>query len=334
MDFARTAVGPNGLELPAIGLGTASLGNFLGTLTDEQAIETISRSYADGIRFFDTAPLYGFGLAEQRVRAALAGQPRDDLVISTKVGRLLRPDAPRDESQYYDGQPFYTDTPPVGPVFDFSYDGIMTSWRESLDRLGVDRVDILHLHDPDDYFDEASTTAYAALRDLRDEGSVKAIGAGMNRTPVLTRLVETCDLDVVLLAGRYTLLDQSSRGDLIPAAERAGTRIVVGGVFNSGILLDPSPAARFDYIPAPEQTIAKAQRLQEVCERHGVPLAAAAIQFPLAHPQIASVLIGARAVEELEADLELLRVDIPGALWHDLKHEGLLDDDTPVPSGD
>ena len=167
---ARVAIGDHGLRLPRIGLGTASLGNFLGAITDEQAVDTIRRAHDAGIRYVDTAPLYGHGLAEQRVGSALRDKPREDLVISSKVGRLLRADAPRDESQYVDGKPFYTDVPATGPVWDFSYDGVRTSLAESLDRLGLDSVDILHLHDPDDHYEQAASTAYAALRDLRADG--------------------------------------------------------------------------------------------------------------------------------------------------------------------
>jgi D-threo-aldose 1-dehydrogenase len=334
IDAPRVPIGEHGLRLPRIGLGTASLGNFLGAISDEQAIDTVRRAHDVGIRYVDTAPLYGHGLAERRIGAALREEPRTDLVISSKVGRLLRADAPRDESQYVDGEPFYTDVPATGPVWDFSYDGVRTSLEESLDRLGLDSVDILHLHDPDDHYEEASTTAYAALRDLRSEGTVKAIGAGMNRTTVLTTLVENCDLDLVLLAGRYTLLDQSAMSDLLPACHRHGTKVVAGGVFNSGILLEPSPRARYDYVPAPAEIVEKAQRIKAVCDRHTVPLAAAAIQFPFAHPQVASVLIGARSVDELAMDLNLLQVTIPDTLWHDLRSNGLLPDDVPVPSGD
>ncbi|MFE4663761.1 aldo/keto reductase [Streptomyces sp. NPDC056716] len=329
----RVGIGEHGLELPRIGLGTASLGNFLGAITDEQAVDTIRRAYDAGLRYVDTAPLYGHGLAEQRTGSALRDKPRGDLVVSSKVGRLLRADAPRDESQYVDGEPFYTEVPATGPVWDFSYDGVRTCLTESLDRLGLDSVDILHLHDPDDHYEQAASTAYAALRDLRAEGTVKAIGAGMNRTPVLTRLVENCDLDVVLLAGRYTLLDQSSLADLLPACREHGTKVVVGGVFNSGILLDPSPRARYDYAPADARIVEKAQRIQAVCDRYDVPLAAAALQFPLAHPQVAAVLVGARSVAELDMDLDLLEVVVPDALWHDLRASGLLPDTVPVPSG-
>lgn len=332
IDTTRVPVGAHGLELPRIGFGTASLGNFLGVVPEKQAVGTLALAYDAGIRYFDTAPLYGHGLSEERLAKTLADRPRDELVISTKVGRLLRPDAPRDESQYYEGESFYKDVPAVGPVWDFSYEGVRTSFEESLQRLQLDRVDILNLHDPDNHFDEASTTAYRALHDLRESGVVRGIGAGANNTPILTRLVESVDLDVVLLAGRYTLLDQASLSDLLPACRDNGTSVIIGGVFNSGILIDPSPDARFDYIPASETMLEKARRIREVCDRHGVPLAAAAIQFPLAHPQVASVLIGARSVEELQMDLDLLEVDIPFALWRDLRTAGLLAADVPVPS--
>jgi D-threo-aldose 1-dehydrogenase len=329
-----TEVGNHGLKLPSIGFGTAALGNFLGVVPEEEALATLRRAYDVGINYFDTAPLYGHGLSERRVAESIAAEPRDDYVISTKVGRLLRHDAPKDASQYFEGSPFYVDVPQVGPVWDFSYDGVITSLHESLERLNVDRVDILNMHDPDEHYGEASTTAYAALKDLRDQGVVRGIGAGMNRTPVLTRLVENCDLDLVLLAGRYTLLDQASMSDLLPACYNNGTAVVVGGVFNSGILIDPSADARFDYVPASEVMLEKARLIRTICDRYDVPLAAAAIQFPLAHPQVASVLIGARSVNELKDDIDLLAVPIPDALWHDLKAAGLLDADVPVPNSE
>ncbi|NEN05301.1 aldo/keto reductase [Diaminobutyricibacter tongyongensis] len=327
-----TEVGNHGLTLPSIGFGTAALGNFLSVVPERQAVETLQHAYESGIRYFDTAPLYGHGLSEQRIANSIAGEPRDNYVLSTKIGRLLRPDAPRDESQYDGDDPFYVDVPPVGPVWDFSYEGVITSLHESLERLQLDRVDILNMHDPDDHYTEARDTAYAALRDLREQGTVTGIGAGMNTTPILTRLVESCDLDVVLLAGRYTLLDQSSVSDLLPACRANGTAVIVGGVFNSGILIDPSDDARFDYVPASGTMLEKARRIRTICDRYGVPLAAAAIQFPLAHPQITTVLIGARSVDELHDDLALLAVPIPDALWHDIRSAGLLDPDVPVPS--
>ncbi len=332
LNLPANAVGNHGLTLPGIGLGTAALGNFLSVVPDEQAVATLQRAWDAGIRYFDTAPLYGHGLSERRIAETISSEPRDSFAVSTKVGRLLRRDAPRDESQYFDGKPFYVDVPETGPVWDFSYEGVVTSLQESLQRLDLDRVDILNLHDPDNHYDEASTTAYAALHDLREQGVVRGIGAGMNQTSVLTTLVSELDLDVVLLAGRYTLLDQGSMSDLLPACRDNGTSVIVGGVFNSGILIDPSEDARFDYIPASATIVAKARRIRDVCDRFEVPLSAAAIQFPLAHPQVSTVLIGARSVEELDEDLELLSTPIPDQLWHELKQEGLLAEDVPVPS--
>jgi D-threo-aldose 1-dehydrogenase len=324
-------IGSTDLFVPRIGLGTASLGNFLEPMTDAEAVAVIRRALEAGIRYLDTAPLYGHGLAEQRVGRAIAGLPRSELVLSTKVGRLLREGAPRDESQYHLGEPFYRDVPAAGPVWDFSETGIRASVAESGSRVGVARFDILQLHDPDDHFTEASTTGYQALDALRSEGSVTAIGAGMNRTPVQTELVRHCDLDVVLVAGRYTLLDQSAMDDLLPACAQRGASVVIGGVFNSGVLVDPSAGARFDYVPAPAEVLERARLLQRVCRRHGVSLAAAALQFPLAHPRVCSVLLGPRSVAELETNLGLLEVDIPPALWRDLVADGLLRDDVPVP---
>jgi len=265
------------------------------------------------------------------VGQAIADLPRSELVVSTKVGRLLREGAPRDESQYHLGEPFYRDVPPVGPVWDFSENGIRSSVTESASRVGVDRFDILHLHDPDDHFTEASTTGYTALDGLRSEGSVTAIGAGMNRTPVQTELVRHCDLDAVLVAGRYTLLDQSAMDDLLPACAERGVSVVIGGVFNSGVLVEPAAGARFDYVPASAEVLERARLLQRVCRRHGVSLAAAALQFPLAHPRVCSVLLGPRSIAELETNLGLLEVDIPRELWRDLIAEGLLRADVPIP---
>jgi D-threo-aldose 1-dehydrogenase len=308
------------------------LGNFQQALTDEEAIAVVDHALDQGIRYLDTAPLYGHGLAETRVGRAVAKVGRDGLVISTKVGRLLRADAPRDETQYHDGVPFYRDVPPVGPVWDFSYDGVRRSVEESLERTGLDRFDVLLLHDPDQHLAEAASTGYAALRDLRADGLVRAIGAGMNNSAPLTELVRSCELDVVLLAGRYTLLDQSSLADLMPACEERGVSVVIGGVFNSGVLIDPAPGASFDYVPAQSEVVAKAVAIRKICAKYDVPLAAAALQFPLAHPRVCTVLIGARTVDELDADLDLLGVEIPGELWAELRYAGLLDADVPTPA--
>ncbi|MFD3401360.1 aldo/keto reductase [Kribbella sp. NPDC058693] len=323
--MTEVQVGRTDLFVPRIGLGTAALGNFQQAISDSDAITVVDRALDSRIRYLDTAPLYGHGLAEQRVGRAVAKVDRDRLVISTKVGRLLRADAPRDETQYHDGVPFYLDVPPVGPVWDYSYDGIRRSVEESLERTGLDRFDVLLMHDPDDHLSEAATTGYAALRDLRAAGLVRAIGAGMNHSAPLAALVRACDLDVVLLAGRYTLLDQSSLADLMPACEEREVSVVIGGVFNSGILVDPLPGASFDYVPARDEVVAKAVAIRDLCRKYDVPLAAAALQFPLAHPRVSTVLIGARTVNELDADLTLLDVEIPRALWTDLRNAGLID---------
>jgi len=329
---ARAMVGKTDLSVPRVGIGTAPLGNMFQAHTDAQADAVLARAVALGLRYFDTAPLYGHGLAEGRVGRAVAGLPRDEVIVSTKVGRLLRADAPRDESQFFEGEPFYKETPPVGPVWDFSYDGIMTSVDESLARTGLDRFDMLLLHDPDDHVTEASTTGYRALADLRSNGKVRAIGAGMNHSEPLARLVEACDLDVLLVAGRYTLFDQEAMDELLPLCEQRTVSIVVGGVFNSGILIDPSPGARYNYVPASAADLARAQRIKAVCERYDVPLPAAALQFPFAHPRVCTVLIGFRSIAQLESNLAWLDVPIPTALWAELKDTGLLRSDAPTPS--
>jgi D-threo-aldose 1-dehydrogenase len=328
---APVRVGRTDLFAPRVGLGTAVLGNFQQAISDEDAIGVIDRALAAGVRYLDTAPLYGHGLAEQRVGRAIAKVPRDELVLSTKVGRLLREGAPSDDSQYHDGVPFYHDVPSAGPVWDFSADGIRRSVEESLERTGVDRFDILHLHDPEDHLAAASSTGYGALRDLRSAGLVKAIGAGMNHCAPLAELVRDCDLDVVLLAGRYTLLDQTAMADLMPLCARRGVSVVIGGVFNSGVLVDPTPGAHFNYLPAGDEVLARAAAIQAVCRRHGVPMAAAAVQFPLAHPTVCTVLVGPRTLDELDMDLSLFDVEIPPRLWTDLRRDGLLGDNIPTP---
>jgi D-threo-aldose 1-dehydrogenase len=325
-------VGDTDLFAPRVGLGTAVLGNFLQAISDTDAVAVISRALASGVRYIDTAPLYGHGLAEQRVGMAIAGSTCAGLVVSTKVGRLLRAGAPRDETQYHDGISFYKEVPSAGPMWDFSYDGVRQSVEESLERTGVGRFDILHLHDPDDHLEQAATTAYRALRDLRAQGMVTAIGAGANRSAPLAELIRICDLDVVLLAGRYTLLDQTALADLLPLCESRGVSVVIGGVFNSGILIDPVPGAHFNYLPADRALLAKARAIREICDKHGVPLAAAAVQFPLAHPRVCTVLVGPRTIGELETDLSLFEVEIPARLWADLRHEGLLGADIPTPA--
>lgn len=327
----RVQLGKTRLTVTRLGLGTAPLGGLFQAVDDVQASVVVERAYAAGIRFFDTAPLYGYGLAERRVGHILRRRPRHEFVLATKVGRLLRAGAPPDETQYYHGEPFYKGTPPLNPVFDFSYDGVMRSVEESLDRLGLARIDILHIHDPDAHFEEAVSGAYRALDRLRSEGTVGAAGAGMNQAEMLVRFAREADFDCFLLAGRYTLLDQSGLAELLPLCEKKDIAVIIGGVYNSGILARPRRGATYNYIPAEPAMLEKAQRLETVCARHGVPLAAAALQFPLGHPAVASVLIGCRSGAEVDENIRLFRLNIPAAVWDELRAERLIPETAPVP---
>lgn len=312
-------------SLSPLGLGTAPLGGLYSPVTDDEAQRVIEAAWNHGVRFFDTAPMYGNGSAERRLGAVLRNKPRDAYVLATKVGRLLRlPGAPQGEDAYYKG------TPPERPVFDFSYDGVMRSFEESLVRLGLDRIDILHIHDPDNHELAAIAGAYKALARLRSEGVIRAVGAGMNQWEMLSRFAEAETFDCFLLAGRYTLLDQSALATLLPICQRRDVRIIAGGVYNSGLLADPKPGAKFNYDDAPSELIERAQRLAAVCRSHGVPLKAAAIQFPGFHPTVASVLTGARSVGELDENMAMTKVVIPPGLWDDLKGQGLIADGAPV----
>ena len=261
----------------------------------------------------------------------LRAKPRPDFVLATKFGRLLRAGAAPDPSQSHRGEPFYKGTPALNPVFDFSYDGVMTSVTESLDRLGLDTIDILHIHDPDAHFDEALRGAYRALARLRGDGTIAAVGVGMNQPGMLVRFAKEADVDCFLLAGRYTLLDQTALGELLPLCVARHIPVIAGGVYNSGILADPRPGATFDYIPAPPDLVGRAQRLEAACRRHGVPLPAAAIQFPLGHRAVAAVLTGCRSPAEVEENVRLFRHEIPAALWEDLRRERLIAEGVPAP---
>jgi D-threo-aldose 1-dehydrogenase len=294
-------------------------------VAEEAALAVVERSWESGMRFYDTAPLYGHGLAEMRVGRVLKTRPRDEFTLASKVGRLLRADAPPEPGQVYRG------TPPVNPVFDFSYDGVMRSVEESLDRLGLDRVDILHIHDPDNHHDEALNGAYRALDQLRHEGVIRAVGAGMNQAEMLARFAREADFDCFLLAGRYTLLDQIALQELLPLCLERGVAIIAAGVYNSGILADPKPGAHYNYAAAPGALVERAQRIGAVCARHGVPIKAAAIQFPLGHPAVSCVVVGCRSVAQLDDSIAMFEVQIPSAMWQELKHEGLLDPDSPTP---
>jgi D-threo-aldose 1-dehydrogenase len=289
-----------------LALGSAPLGGLYEPVSDEQARATIDAAWDQGIRMFDTAPHYGAGLSERRVGEAL--RERDGFVLSTKVGRLLVPDPDGDESMF-------AGEPPVRRVFDFSRDGVRRSLDASLARLALDRVDIVHVHDPDDHLDQAIAEAVPALVELREEGAIGAVGAGMNDAAPLTRIVRESDVDCVLVAGRYTLLDQSAATELLPLCAERGVAVIAGGVFNSGILADGST---YDYAPASSDLLERARAIGAVCARHGVPLPAAAIAFPLRHPAVAAVVVGARSRAEIDADAGWFAAGVPDELWEDL----------------
>jgi len=289
-----------------LGLGTAPLAGLYRAVDDETAHAVVLRAWELGIRNFDTAPLYGSGLAEQRLGAALRDRPRDAFTVSTKVGRLLRPGEPASSWQ---------GAPPLEAYFDFSYEAALRSLEGSIERLGLDGVDIALVHDPDDHYHEALAGAYRALARLRDEGVVHAIGVGMNRCELLCRFAREADPDCLLVAGRYTLLDRSADEELLPLCAERGITVIAGGVFNSGVLADGDT---YDYAEAPPAVRERATELREICARHDVPLAAAAVQFPLRNPAVAAVLVGCRTTHEVEEDVRLFELDLPQELWKEL----------------
>ncbi|MDT4999082.1 MAG: D-threo-aldose 1-dehydrogenase [Mycobacterium sp.] len=325
-------LGRTALTVTALGFGATAIGGMYTEVSDDAALDTVAAAWAAGLRYFDAAPQYGRGNGELRLGRGLAGYPREDYVLSTKVGRLLRADAPPHPDDFDStGRPYDAGAPDVATVYDYSRDGVLRSIEESLTRLGTDRLDIALVHDPDDYVDEAIATALPTLIELREQKVVTAIGAGMNQTAALERFARESDPDMFLLAGRYTLLEQTALQSFLPLCTQRGIAVVAGGVFNSGLLADAGAGARYNYDPAPADLIARAQRLSDVCQRHGVPLKAAALQFPIAHPRVAAVLTGVRSRTELDENARLFDRPIPGELWRELKAEGLLADDAPTP---
>jgi D-threo-aldose 1-dehydrogenase len=321
----RVLLGRTKVTVTRFGLGTAPLAGLFEEVDEAKGMGVIEHAWEAGIRFFDTAPLYGHGLAELRLGKVLKSKPRDEFTLASKVGRLLRADAPPEPGQSFRG------VPPVNPVFDFSYDGVMRSVEESLERLGLGRIDILHIHDPDDHYTLAISGAYRALDRLRSDGVIGAVGAGMNQAEMLTRFAREGDFDCFLLAGRYTLLDQIALKELLPECLKRGIAIIAGGVYNSGILADPKPGAHYNYQKAPAELLERAQRIRDVCSRHGVPLKAAAVQFPIGHPAVACVIVGCRSADQLRESLEMFEFKIPDDLWRELKAEHLLPAETPTP---
>jgi D-threo-aldose 1-dehydrogenase len=315
--------------LTELSLGCSQLGNLHQAIDDATARATVDAAWDEGVRYFDTAPHYGLGLSERRLGAALAARPRADYVVSTKVGRLLEP-LGSVCGQDTDG---FVVAATHRRVWDFSRDGVRRSLEESLQRLDLDRVDIAYLHDPDDHLEQALAAGYPALEELRDEGVVAAIGAGMNQTPVLTELARNTDIDLVMLAGRYTLLEQGALDELLPVCERRGIGVVAAGAFNSGVLArrNPTEESTYDYARAPAEVLDRARRIGAVCERHGTTLPEAAIAFPLGHPAVVSVCVGARSPEQVRCNARMHGAQIPRDLWDELRQGGLLRAEAPVP---
>jgi D-threo-aldose 1-dehydrogenase len=332
------ALGRTGLAVTQLGFGGAPLGNMYRAIADAEAEATVRAAYDAGIRLFDTAPLYGFGLSEHRVGAALRDKPRDSFVLSTKVGRLLEPRHPDtlDHGQFEGSLPF-------AEVYDYGYDGIMRSIEHSLHRLGTWRIDILLVHDLDVWTHGSEQAraervqtfmagGYRAMEKLRADGTVKAIGAGVNETAACQDLAERGDFDCFLLAGRYTLLEQAPLDTLLPLCERRRIALLIGGAYNTGILATGAiEGAYFQYAPAPPEIMARVRRIEAVCARHGVRLPTAALQFPLGHPAVASVVVGMRSPAEVATNVDVFAADVPADFWGELKAEGLLREDAPTP---
>lgn len=331
--------GKASIAFSELGFGTAPLGNLYRAVSEAEAQATMQRAWDLGVRYFDTAPLYGLGLSETRMNTFLRGKRREDYVLSTKIGRLFRLPAVGEERDCI-GKFF--DVPARKEIYDYSYDGVMRSVEFSLERLGLDRIDILFAHDLDIFNHKTQTGldakltefmagGYKALLGLRDQGVIKAFGAGVNEWQPCQWLSERGDFDLFLLAGRYTLLEQEALETFLPMAKARGIGIIIGGPYNSGVLATgPKPGAFYNYDPAPQAILDRVARIEAVCTRHSVRLVDAAFQFPLCHPAVVSVIPGGQGVGEVEANLTAAGAVIPAALWDDLKAEGLMRADAPT----
>ena len=331
-------LGNGGLTFSRLGFGGAPLGNLYRAISDDEAQAILTLAWDNGLRYFDTAPLYGFGLSETRINRFLRDKPRDSYVLSTKVGRLMRAVAPENR----DGVGKWFEVPARQEVFDYSYDGVMRSLEMSLERLGTHRIDLLYAHDLD-VFTHGSAEAlaarqkefmdggYRAMIELRDQDVVTAIGAGINEWQACQWLAERGDFDIFLLAGRYTLLEQEALTSLLPLCAARGIGIVLGGPYNSGILASgPVPGAFYNYAPAPPEIHARVSQIAEICAAHGTSLIEAALQFPMMHPSVVATIPGGQGVAEMRSNLAAWQKEIPSALWADLKSAGLLHPDAPV----
>ena len=302
--------------LPRVGFGAAAIA--YPQVPAAQAEQCLDAAWDSGVRYFDTAPMYGTGQSERLVGSMLRGRPRDEYVLSTKVGRLVRPGHPETARTGSDW------------IYDFSRDGVLTSLEESLRRLGVDRVDMVFIHDPDNYWQQVLDGAWPALAQLRDEGVIRAVGVGMTQAPMLARFIRETDIDVVLEAGVYSLLDTQALWELLPEAERRGVGVIAAQVMHGG-LIDGVPNPQFRYRPVDDEIRAKVAHIAKICHDHGVPTAAAAIQFPLAHPMVDCVLTGPASSAQLAENLAWATMPVPSGVWERLRREGLLPPDAPIP---
>jgi D-threo-aldose 1-dehydrogenase len=330
--FELRRISDTDISVTCFGFGGASMGNMYRVAHDDAAMEAIRSAYTAKVRYFDTAPMYGFGKSERLYGSVLKDQPRDSFVLSTKVGRLILAGEPTPESE---------DTPFVEinnaySIFDYSRDGVLRSLEESRKRLGIERIDIVYIHDPDvnDSFKQALEEAFPALADLKSQGIIGAIGAGMNQAEMLCEFAKNADFDCFLLAGRYTLLDQIALQELLPLCQQKNISIVIGGAYNSGILATGAvEGAHYNYAPAPTEIMEKTRKIETVCARFNIPIKAAALQFPFGHPTVVSNIPGVKTKERFEENLSLFTHPIPAGFWAVLKEENLLAAEAPVPNG-
>jgi D-threo-aldose 1-dehydrogenase len=337
----KRRVGKTKLEVTTLGLGGAPMGGFRAKITDAEAVALTDAGYDAGVRYFDTSPFYGYGRSELRMGAALREKPRDDFVLSTKIGRILHALKPGEKkpADFRDNG-----LPGFAPVFDYTYDGVMRSLEHSHHRLGLAKIDIALIHDVDfwttkdrgvleERFKTVMDGGFRALDELRKAGVIGAIGVGINESDTSLRFIQAGDFDCMLLAGRYTLLEQGALGSFLPECVKRGVSVILGGPYNSGILTGGvKPGATHDYVAAPAPLVEKAQKIEAVCQRHGVELGAAAMQFPLFHPALCAVIPGALSIAEVKQNVGRMSVKIPADLWSELKREKLLDPAAPTPN--